>query len=192
MKVSLYDPDRLLSLLQASSAVLTGGLTTDEFDDIETRYGISFGPDHRELLSLAVPTGNGWVDWRHDDETGVRGRLEWPLDGVLYDVQNNAFWPSSWGQRPSDEVDAQALARRHMEQVPKLLPVYVHRYLPAGPCEPRLPVFSVYQTDTTYYGRDLEDYLVSEFSSPTRGPVEGRPKYAYFWSELAEGREDEL
>jgi hypothetical protein len=74
-----------------------------------------------------------------------------------------------------------------MQRVPKLIPVYSHRYLPAAPCDSRSPVFSVYHTDTIYYGFDLEDYLIREFIGQKR-PFVGKPLHIPFWSELAEGR----
>jgi hypothetical protein len=166
--VTLHDADELWLLLAASSAVLTDPLSTDEIHAIEDRFGFSFGPDHRELLAVTVPTGPGWPDWRHGSEEDLRGRLDWPVDGVLYDVEHNAFWPSSWGHRPEDLAAA-------------------------APAEPHSPVFSVYQTDTIYYGRDLEDYLMREFArGKPRGPVDGVRVYIPFWAELAESRESDL
>lgn len=188
----LYDPNRLLSLLRRSGAALNAGLSESELYDVEARYAFVFGPDQREMLSQAVPTGKNWPDWRHDDERSIRERLDWPVQGVLFDVANNGFWRLSWGQRPSDAAKAEGIARQHLAHVPRLLPVYSHRYLPAGPCEPKLPVFSVHQTDTIYYGVDLEDYLVREFSDPPLPPLEGSPRYVQFWSELAEGMDEQL
>ena len=54
-------------------------------------------------------------------------------------------------------------------------------------------MFSVYQTDTIYYGRDLEDYLRREFGSDGhRAPVDGVRVHIPFWAELAEGRAGDL
>jgi hypothetical protein len=52
------------------------------------------------------------------------------------------------------------------------------------------PVFSLHQSDAIYYGCDLADYLKNEFGGIR--VIEGTPKYVPFWSELAEGREDEI
>lgn len=43
-------------------------------------------------------------------------------------------------------------------------------------------MFSVHQTDTIYYGHDLEDYLEREFGD-TRSPLTAQPAYVQFWSE---------
>lgn len=75
--------------------------------------------------------------------------------------------------------------------VPVLVPLFSHRFLPAAPCEARSPVFSVYGPDTIYYGSDLADYLRREFGG-VKGALNSRPTHVTFWSELAEGREDEI
>jgi hypothetical protein len=189
--VTAFGPARLRYLISASPAVLRDGLSEAEFDEVEHRFGFQFCSDHRELLALALPLGDNWPDWRDGSDADLRSRLDWPVDSVLFDVEKDAFWPRSWGQRPGDVGSAVEVAREHMRSVPKLVPVYGHRYLPAAPCQPRSPVFSVYQTDTIYYGSDLEDYLLNEFGGRERA-VERRPSHIPFWSELAEGREDEL
>ena len=30
----------------------------------------------------------------------LRRHLEWPVDGLLFDVENNGFWIEDWGDRP--------------------------------------------------------------------------------------------
>ncbi len=66
----------------------------------EHHYGIAFGDDHRALLSLAVPTDEGWVDWRHGDEAAIRRQLAWPLDGVVWELLNSEVWPGVLGASP--------------------------------------------------------------------------------------------
>jgi hypothetical protein len=46
-------------------------------------------------------------------------------------------------------------------------------------------------SDTIYYGIDLADYLKREFGG-IKVPLDRRPRYVAFWSELAEGREEEI
>lgn len=161
------------------------GLTNAEIADVEQQFGIKFSPDHAALLSLATPMGPGWVDWLGEPD-GVHQRLNWPLDGVLFDVEQNAFWPDEWGERPSETATALQTAREHMQFVPTLIPIYSHRFLPGAPSPAGSPVFSVYQTDVIYYGSDLAAYFAAEFF---REPDVKLPTYRVdFWSDLAEGR----
>jgi hypothetical protein len=182
--------DPIGELLRKAGVDLDVGLSREELDAVERRFEFRFLPEHREFLRLHLPVGSGWPDWRSGDPSQLEESLMWPLDSALFDVRNKEFWPLTWGTRPVDETEAVAVARRHLEEMPKLVPVYGHRYLPAAPAPSPAPVFSVYQTDVIYYGKDLVDYIEHEFGTTkpwTPGPTARIP----FWSDLAEGAESE-
>jgi hypothetical protein len=179
------DLDAVLARLDAAGVWLDPGLTDDEVADVERRFGFTFCADHRAMLSLAVPIGDGWPDWLDEDESFVRDRLAWPVDGVVVDVLEGDFWPASWGHRPADGCEA--VARDRLAAVPTMVPVYAHRYLPSGPAAPGTPVFSIYQTDVIHYGADLADYLAREFlhrTSPV--PPADASLRVPFWSDLVD------
>jgi len=81
----------------------------------------------------------------------------------MFDVANNSFWHDSWGERPDEHRLALEVARRHLAEVPKLVPIYGHRFLPAGRGSHGHLVMSVWQTDIICYGADLVDYIEREF-----------------------------
>jgi hypothetical protein len=151
------------------------GLTDAEIDRVEREYGLEFADDHKAFLQAGLPVNkppakyqawrHPWPDWRDGDPGELRERLSWPADGALFDVERNAFWHPTWGPRPADMNDALDMARRHLAHVPKMIPVYAHRYLPAGHGSYGHPVLSIYQTDIIIYGTDLADYMDQEFSS---------------------------
>ena len=126
-----------------------------------------------------------WPDWRDGDPKQLRDRLDWPTEGVLFDVQHNAFWHDSWGHRPADVERALEVARQRLSAVPALVPVYGHRYLPAGRGDSGHPVLSVWQTDIIYYGLDLADYINQEFGTPDTGEEPWSPRASVeFWRDL--------
>lgn len=149
---------------------LAPGLTDAEFALVEASYGFTFADDHREFLAAALPVddepGRGWPDWRSGDPAELRRMLDWPVEGVLFDVEHNVMWDPTWGPRPHTVLQRLAVARRHLAHVPQLVPVHGHRYLPAGRGTSGHPVLSVYQTDIIYYGLDLADYIHQEFGGP--------------------------
>jgi hypothetical protein len=100
--------------------------------------------------------------------------------------EHNAFWHPSWGQRPADGSTALSAARRHLAQAPTMIPVYAHRYLPAGRGTYGHPVLSIYQTDIVVYGTDLADYIDREFGISGRSisPDWTPPPMVPFWSEF--------
>ncbi|MBT2501068.1 hypothetical protein [Curtobacterium sp. ISL-83] len=174
-----------VALLRKGGIALHPGLSDAEVNEIELRFDFRFNPDHRQFLQLAVPIAPGWADWRDEDE--IRKSLHAPIEGVLFDVQNGAFWPASWGDRPVDLGRALATAEVRLTSVPQLIPVRGHRYMVAGDHNVGTPVFSVHQTDDIVYGDNFLDYVSRELfggelsrSCATKVP---------FWSQLADGLE---
>jgi hypothetical protein len=112
-----------VALLLAQGVRLTEGLSSEERAGIEGRFDFAFNQDHAALLKLAVPVGDGWADWRGPAEE-LRVQMAWPIDGLHFDVENNAFWAGSWGPRPIVDVQAVDEARRHLLSWPKLVPLF--------------------------------------------------------------------
>ena len=187
------DAEKLREAITATSAKLGPGLTEQELTAIEQRFDIQFAPDHRLLLSIALPVEGNWPDWRKGDADELRHRIDWPIESILFDVRNNVFWPKSWGNRPVSSTAAEGQARHRLRLVPGMVPVYSHRYIPWKPKEPGNPVFSCYQSDVIYYGTDIIDWLHREFMGvASRESNTGQARFVPFWSLLAESREDEL
>jgi hypothetical protein len=163
------------------------GLTAEELTFVEREYGFCFPPDLRHFLGHALPVSKGWVNWRETSRPEILKRLDWPLDGICFDIEQNAFWLDSWGPKPGDLSEALAIARTAVRAAPRLIPVCSHRFLPDRPCKSGNPVFSVHQTDIIYYGANLFEYLCNEFAY-----YFGRERYTLgenirrieFWSEL--------
>jgi hypothetical protein len=150
--------------LVRSGVVFEPGLSDAEFEAVESRFGFRFPPDLRRFLAYALPASDRWPNWRHEPHEILRARLEWPYEGICFDIENNAFWPAEWGEEPTSLDEARRIARQHVDAAPRLIPILAHRYLPDRPHQDGNPIFSVYQTDIIYYGRDLPTYLENEFS----------------------------
>jgi hypothetical protein len=90
------------------------------------------------------------------------------------------------GKRPEDLQAALKEARERLAELPKLIPVYSHRFLPSDSCEPSNPVLSVYQTDVIYYGFDLASYFAKEFKVPSPAWAATEARQVSFWSMLAD------
>ena len=187
-----------IARLRHKGIAIDDGLSDVEISRIEARFQFMFPPDLRFFLQMAMPLSPYFVNWRTDPE-----KLEtWfaPLtEGVLFDVQNNVFWHADWGERPVDTFTAIQIAKHHLADVPKLIPIgdrVFTKCVPAAPSAAGNPVFSVHQTDILHAGRDLGDFL-QWFSRPKesfeRDEEEGtEPTPLYcddyrsitFWTEL--------
>jgi hypothetical protein len=173
-------------LAQTGQHDIGPGLTDAEFARIERKYGFEFGDDQRAFLAVGLPRNRPWPDWRDGDPGDLRRQLGWPVEGVLFDVENNALWHPSWGQRPAGVKQALSTARQHLTRAPAMIPVYAHRYLPAGRGTYGHPVLSMYQADIIIYGTDLADYIDREFTDPDRliSPDWTPPAIAAFWRDF--------
>lgn len=154
------------------------GMTERELRRVEQEYGFEFADDHRAFLAAGLPVNTPvpeqegvihtyarpWPDWRDGAPQELRGRLSWPVEGVLFDVEHNVFWDPDWGARPDDQAEALHVAAQRLATVPRMVPIYGHRFLPGGHGTYGHPVLSMYQTDIIYYGTDLVDYIHREFT----------------------------
>ncbi|MFH9606178.1 hypothetical protein [Streptomyces sp. NPDC017448] len=159
-------------LVEADCCEIAPGLTEEEFSRIEATYEFEFSPEHRAFLAAGLPVASppeegatwqqAWPDRRHADEDDLRYRLEWPVREVLGRVAQGS-WHPALGARPLSEEEAREVARAVLARAPRLVPVYAHRFLPAGHDSPGHPVLSVWGTDIICYGCDLADYIDREF-----------------------------
>ena len=156
------------------------GYTEGELDAAQAKYDLVFPPDLVALFREKRPVLG--YDWRSDDKE-IREMLAWPLEGLLFDVENDSLWWPAWGERPARADDRAEVLRDVVAQAPKLIPLISHRYLPADPHEAGNPVFSVYQSDIIYYGANLTDYFEREFMGLHR-PLPRPIKRIQFWSEF--------
>jgi hypothetical protein len=167
---------------RAEGRIWAEGYTQHDLDIAQETFGLTFPPDLIALFLERRPV-RGW-NWRTDGEK-IREMLEWPLRGLLFDVEHNALWWPEWGERPVTAGTRAEVLRDIVSQAPKLVPLYSHRYIPSEPNEPGNPIFSIYQSDAIYYGADLADYFEREFGN-TRGSVLAPVKRIRFWSELVD------
>jgi len=160
------------------------GLTDIEIEDTQLRFGFRFPPDLRAFLQTALPLGDRFPDWRNGDVSGLEEWLDLPRRGIAFDIESNGFWLDEWGPRPATLEAALEISDGLIAAAPKLIPIYLHRMMPAEPHLPGNPIFSVHQTDIIYYGMDLRDYLIREFLAREGiaiWPMPGEPRPIEFW-----------
>ncbi|MEH6678031.1 SMI1/KNR4 family protein [Phenylobacterium sp.] len=158
------------------------GYTQSELDEAQKKYDLVFPPDLVAFFRDRRPVLG--YDWR-SDENEIRAMLKWPLEGLLFDVEQNALWWPEWGERPPTPEERAEVLTKVVNAAPKMIPLLAHRYLPTEPHEAGNPVFSVRQADTIYYGANLGDYFEREFGDANR-PWPKQIKHIRFWSDLVE------
>jgi len=174
----------LVNHLQDQNIEFEDGLSNEEIARVQTTFNFIFPPDLKAFLQFALPISLGFPNWRSDSEEEMRSRLDWPADGICFDIEQNDFWLEEWGLKPANLSDACELARKEVVKAPTLIPIYSHRYIPDNPPLIGNPIFSIHQTDIIYYGYNLASYFVAEFKAP---PPEWPPEFPRpikFWDKL--------
>lgn len=168
------------------------GLTNSEILEIEHTFEITFPPDLKVFLQNGLPISDGFVNWRlglksKKEFDTIESRLDWPWEGMLFDIEHNFFWLESWGTKPKSHNERIQIARKHFETYPKLIPIYSHRFIPESSYESGNPIFSVYQMDIIYYGANLEDYFIEEFKLNNLKNIDKKSyKKIEFWTDIVE------
>ena len=176
--------------LQDAGVVCESGLAEGEIQLVEHFFGFQFPPDLRAFLMCVLPSGKDWPNWRDIDDSEIELMLNWPYEGICFDIQNNSFWPASWGTKPASLRKAFEIAKRKVDAAPKLIPIFGHRYLPDRPSIEGNPVFSVHQTDIIYYGSNLWNYFQNEFLNSfgvSEYQLTAPLRQIEFWSDLVDG-----
>jgi hypothetical protein len=158
------------------------GFSDEQLDGAQRRWGVEFPEEYRTFLRvLGTPTkptfragfrgsnlvasdGPSFYDWTQNDNV-ITDACNAPLNGVLFDIEENGFWLANWGDRPESKEQRCTHITRLVDASPKLVPVIGHRYLAHAPAAPeRYVVLSVMQTDIITYGTDLRTFLLHELS----------------------------
>jgi hypothetical protein len=167
----------IISALTRKGIHFETGLNDNEVEKIESKFHFLFPDDLRLFLQNGLHISEGFVNWRQGLVSegmaeNINSRLNWPLDGMIFDIKNNDFWFEQWGERPDGLQDRIALATKFYLTYPRLIPVYDHRYIPSRPHQAGNPVFSIQQMDIIYYGYDLISYFTKEFKIELPGDCE--------------------
>lgn len=159
------------------------GLNDAEIDEIEKKYQIKFTPDHRAFLRIlhtidrkerieyeaddenAEPEIREFpffYNWKTDNEE-IKYHFDWPRRTILQDILGqNQVWLKSWGKRPKNEAEKEAVFIDWLTKAPKLLPLTGHRFMVSEPLIKGNPVLSVWGSDIIVIGWNLRHYLLNE------------------------------
>lgn len=158
-----------------------GGLTDARIAAAERSHELRFPADYRTFLrnlhapdrdmfrarfegeTLVEEQAPSFFNWLVDDER-IAEAIEWPLEGLVFDVVNNNLWRDEWGPHPSDEAEARHRLAKVLGSAPRLVPVVGHRYLVEADTSRGYVALSVYQSDIIVYAGDLRTLLLAELA----------------------------
>lgn len=163
-------------------------LSEEEIDNLELKYSIKFGDEHRAFLRILHtinkrnPTYDEMVESDEDPEVKrygqpsyfynwisdtkwIESRLNWPYRTILQDILGvNRVWLKSWGPRVDSEEEKIRVFYEWYNKAPKLLPIIAHTFLMDHNFSGLKTVLSVYGSDTIVAAWNLRHYLMREFA----------------------------
>jgi len=175
----------LLTRLKSKGIEFAEGLSQAEFLRINQVYGVEFPFELKEFYSVALPISNNfynWHDFSSENVSKIKSALKRPFDDI-YEMADEVYWCEDWGVEPGENEKANVI-RLKLEKAPKLIPIYLHRYMPMVNKE-KVPIISVCDTDVIYYGENFESYLEIEFGDKRQSDIEfEKIEHVPFWSDL--------
>lgn len=162
-------------------------LSEEEIDNLEMKYSIKFGSEHRAFLRVLHtinkrnPTYDEMVESDEDSEVKwygqpsyfynwitdnkwIESRLNWPYETILQDILGvNQFWLKSWEPHLSTDQEKIRVFSSWYNNAPKLLPITAHTFLMNHEAIGLKAVLSVWGSDTIVCAWNLRHYLMRKF-----------------------------
>lgn len=186
--------NEIVCKMQTKGVLFEQGMSSSEICEAEELYGISFPIELKRLYSVGLPVLNGFYNWRDKSIINVE-HIKEALKRPILDLQAELredfqddfpcddFWCDNWGDRPNDFNEANEILLKHYNDAPKLIPIYLHRYMPFIENSTNTPVFSIMGSDIIHYGESLISYLEIEFKLKDYNN-NMNCQYIDFWSDL--------
>lgn len=159
----------VIAHLEKCHVPISKGLSDEEFQHIQSRFGFNFPPDLRSILQEGLPVGLGFPNWRLSSDKHLLSMINLPVKGLCHEVSKGTFWWNQWGPRPKSTDEAIHIAQKAFKMAPVLVPIYSHCYIPCSPNLAGNPVFFVFEKDVFYCGYDLADFFKREVFIPLNG-----------------------
>lgn len=168
--MNIYNYKKLIEELKCKGVVFLPGLTEEDFDAIKKTYSIDFPESLRKFYEIGVPTMENenensfpqWTDYSQDNIKIIKERLNAPAKWLLQDVLEG-FWIPEWGEKSENITECIDCVSKKIENAPRLIPVFSHRYIVRIPNKENPPVMSMVGSDIVCYGSNLQEYFCKEF-----------------------------
>ena len=164
---------------------LTEGLSDDEVDALEKRYGFRFPPEVLEFLQAGVLVSKTWHDWHAlasgsiplgAEEDTVSNIYKWhctPEDEEYY-------YENPWAEKKSLEKAIEFATKTY-----PLIPLKGHRCIVTVPHTEGLPCVSMHQmSDNIRMGKNFWHYVATDLDLPEGTVPQEWTEKSFPWEEI--------
>ena len=180
----------LIQKLRNAGLCFAQGMTQEELNRAEEVFGFRFPKEIREFLSLAVPVGKDFFDYRDVSPENQNRFCDFQnriVDDFRFDLENNREDMLELLAQPlGNPADFDSAVLDFLHSSVKLIPFYAHRCFFDGMDD--MPIVSFLQpVDTIFYASNFREYLEVEFlrkEHDAEDPPQERKKETGIWQYL--------
>lgn len=157
------------------------GMTKDEIEEAEKIYKIKFPLEYKNFLKEFVFEECNWSDFSSKNIEHIKELINWPIEGIIFDIKNNGFWMEKLGAKSRNIEERINVFLNKINEFPKLIPIINHDYIVCAN-DVQNPIISVYQSDFIISGDNLVDYLHQLISNDNKS--KSNMINIPFWSDI--------
>lgn len=168
--------------LKSKGVLFSQGLSDETLSKIESIYQIKFPLSLKRLFLKGIPISDGfyrWDDFSASNIDYIKKMLNYPLQYISENI-HDIDWLDD--RVFSDEKEKMNFAEEALAKAPRLIPLYLHRYVPMIEANDP-PILSVHGFDVIVYGKNLQDWIRHEFDRYHRKYSE-KEVFIPFWTEI--------
>ena len=107
--------EKIRQILENKGIEIHNGLSDEEFEKIEKFYNIKFPRVLKILYKSFLPNLYNWRDFSKNNVKNIKQYLNWPIEGILFDIENNNFWMDCFGEKTGDIQQEKAKAKDYLK-----------------------------------------------------------------------------
>ena len=177
--------DQIKRMLIEKKIKISNGMSEKEIKKVEKIYQIVFPKDYKEMLKEFVLDCNNWRDISEKNISYLKDKINAPIEGIIFDIENNGFWMNEFGNKPKNIQERVNIFLKYIEKnnIPKLIPILNNTYM-IGDENSEYPIVSVIQKDIIILSNNLINYFEQKLNISKQNELYFRNIKIPFWSNI--------
>ena len=185
--------DQIKRMLIEKKIKISNGMSEKEIKKVEKIYQIVFPKDYKEMLKEFVLDCNNWRDISEKNISYLKDKINAPIEGIIFDIENNGFWMNEFGNKPKNIQERVNIFLKYIEKnnIPKLIPILNNTYMICDE-NSEYPIVSVIQKDIIILSNNLINYFEQKLNISKQNELYFRNIKIPFWSNIINRNYEDL